>query len=80
VNSRGLADFFDCQLCAAENDFVGKAQNPEALLTEPFVSTPVMQPLLFGIVRRSIEFDDQPRLERDEVSDIAANRYLPLEL
>jgi hypothetical protein len=80
VNSRGLADFCKRQLGAPENELVRKAQNSEALLREPSIPAPVVQALLFAVVGRSVELDNQTSLKRDEVRDIAANRYLPLEL
>ena len=80
VNSRGLADFFERELRAAENELVGKARDSETLLAKPRVPAPIVQALFVRVVRRAIELDDQSGVERDEVRDVAADRYLPLEL
>jgi hypothetical protein len=39
-----------------------------------------MQPLLLARVHRPVDLEDQPRLEADEIGDIAGERHLPPEL
>ena len=64
---------------AAEQKVVREAQDPEARHSEPAVASLVVRPLCRVVVRLSVEFDDDARLEADEVDDVPPDRALAAE-
>jgi hypothetical protein len=73
----GLAYSIKRNISAADHKVVIEAQNPIALRVQPCIARSVMKPLLFSVVRRAIEFNDESIFDAQKIDNIRSDRNLP---
>jgi hypothetical protein len=71
-----FGDFFKCQITAADDQFVRKAQHCIASCAQISIALAVMRLLFFRLMWRAIEFDDELMCDRQEVGEVRTDRYL----
>ena len=71
------ADHIQGNISAADHDVVAQTQNAISVRAEPCVPKGVVTFLLFAVMRRPVEFDDEAMVDAKKVDDIAADGDLP---
>jgi len=62
-----------------DDKFIRQPQNPKPLFSQPCVARTVSDNLRGALMARSVDLDDEPALEADEIDDVGLQRNLPLE-